>query len=214
MTVTRIAAAILAGGKSSRMGQNKAFLPFRGKPLICRVYQALAGVFDQVFVVGPREVGDLLRVKSCPDLQEGERPSSIRGIYTGLIASPTLYTFFAPCDMPFLNPAALREMREGLPPGCDAYVPRRGEYWQPLHALYSKNCLPVIESQLGKKNYKIMDFYDKVRTCTKDMQSLEDLEPQLPLFFNINTAADLEEALARASRVQAPRESPCHDQRR
>ena len=204
MAVTRIAAAILAGGKSSRMGQNKAFLPFRGKPLICWVHQALAGVFDQVFVVGPRAVGDLLRVKSCSDFQEGEGPSSNRGIYTGLIASPTLYTFFAPCDMPFLNPAALREMREGLPPGCDAYVPRRGEYWQPLHALYSKNCLPWIETQLKKKDFKIYNFYDKVRTCTMELDN-----PDLPWFFNINTMADLKRAEEMALQIQVRGEKSC-----
>ncbi len=198
---------------SSRMGQNKAFLAFKGKPLILWVYGALSRVFDQVFVVGPREAGELLQVKSYPDLQGGDRPSSIRGIFTGLAASPTLYTFFAPCDMPFLDPAALREMRESLPRDCDAYVPRRGEYWQPLHALYSKNCLPAIERQIKEKNFKIMDFYDKVRTCTKDMQYLEDMKPEVPLFLNINTSADLEEAEAAASRVQAWRESPRYGRR-
>jgi molybdenum cofactor guanylyltransferase len=203
MAVRKMAAAILAGGMSSRMGKNKAFLPLKGKPLVFWVHQALQEVFEPVIVVGSREVGELLQVNSYPDAGGGERPSSIRGIYTGLIASPTLHTFFAPCDMPFLSTAALRDMRQGLPPGCDAYVPRHGEYWQPLHAIYSKNCLPVIEAQLRKKNHKIMDFYDKVKTCTLDMLALDSLDPEVPLFFNINTAADLEEARKLVSRVRA-----------
>lgn len=189
------------------MGRNKAFVPLQGEPMIFWAYRALAEVFDEVFVVGSREAGDLLKVKSYSDLKGEEKPSSIRGIFSGLIASPALYTFFAPCDMPFLDPAALRQMRDTLPPGCDVYVPRQGDYWQPLHALYSKNCLPFIDGQLRKKDFKIYNFYDKVRTCTMDLDSLD-----LPRFFNINTAADLKEAEGMALRVQARGEKSCGEQ--
>ena len=206
MGVQKVAAGILAGGKSSRMGTNKAFLPFQGKPLIYRVYMTLAGVFDEVFVVGSREAGEYLGIASYPDLGPDERPSSIKGIFSGLAASPTLYTFFAPCDMPFLDEKALEEMRRSLPEGCDVYVPYDGKYWQPLHAIYSKNCLPAIEAQFANTVYKIMALYDRVNTCTVDMEALEGLAPYLPLFFNINTAADLKAAEGIAVRLHGRKE--------
>ena len=181
------------------MGSNKAFLPFLGKPLIFYVYEALAAVFDEVFVVGSPEAGKSLGIPSYPDQGKEQKPNSLRGIFTGLTASPTLYTFIAPCDMPFLNPLALKYMRETLP-DCDVYIPRSGDFWQPLHAIYSKNCLPVIESQVVHNNFKIIQFYGKVKTCTLDTHALESMNPTLPLFFNLNTASDLAaaEAMVRA----------------
>lgn len=208
-----MAAAILAGGKSSRMGRNKAFLPFGGRPLISHVYEALAEVFDEVFVVGSSEAGKALGIRSYPDQAGSERPNSLRGIFTGLAASPSLYTFFAPCDMPFLNPQALKRMRETLP-DCDVYVPRSGDFWQPLHAIYSKNCLPVIEAQVLNNNFKIMQFYGTVKTCTIDMETLENMNPTLPLFFNLNTASDLAAAERLAATVRAQEENSFGAERR
>jgi molybdenum cofactor guanylyltransferase len=213
MAAKKMAAAILAGGKSTRMGRNKAFLPFGGKPLIFFVYEALAEVFDEIFVVGSAEAGKVLGVPSYPDQGEGQKPNSLRGIFTGLTASPTVYTFFAPCDMPFLNPMALRRMRETLP-DCDAFVPWSGDFWQPLHAIYSKNCLPVIEDQVIHNNFKIMQFYGKVKTCTIDMHSLENMNPALPLFFNLNTASDLAAAEQMAAKAQAQEEDSFGAKRR
>ncbi len=208
-----MAAAILAGGKSSRMGQNKAFLPFRGKPLIFHVYEALAAVFDEVFVVGCAEAGKVLGIPNYPDQGEEKTHNSLRGIFTGLAASPSVYTFFAPCDMPFINPLALKRMRETLP-DCDAFVPRSGDFWQPLHAIYSKNCLPVIEAQVTNNNFKIMQFYGKVKTCTIDMHTLENMNPALPLFFNLNTASDLAAAEEMVAKVQAREENSFDIERR
>ncbi len=187
-------AAILAGGRSSRMGKDKALLDFKGKPLICWVYEALAEVFDDIFVVGPAHIAEILPVESYNDMLKEAGNSSLRGIYTGLVASPTPYTFFVPCDTPFLSPNVLRYMKNNVPLGYDAFVPQEGDFWQPLHAVYSKTCLSVIEKQIKENDYKIFNFFDKIKVCSLDSKYLESLSPNRPLFFNINTKEDLVKA--------------------
>lgn len=188
------AGIVLAGGKSTRMGTNKALLPLREKTLLATVVTALQPLFNEIIVVtNTPELYRDLKARLVTDVIPGRGPLS--GIHAGLLASPYWYNFIVACDMPFLVPGFISYLLVRAP-GYDAVVPRRGGYLQPLHAVYSQGCLAAIEACLQRQEYKAFAFYPGVRVRYVDVdgvkaQGLADLEK---VFFNINTPADLERA--------------------
>jgi len=98
------------------------------------------------------------------------------------------------CDMPFLDLKLLRYMIL-LSPGQDVVIPRIGELTEPLHAIYSKQCLQPIERVLaGGGGGRIIDFFPEVRVRYIEEQEIKLFDPQHLSFFNINMPADLEKA--------------------
>jgi len=95
------------------------------------------------------------------------------------------------CDMPFLNLGLLRYM-VGMAPGHDVIIPRLGEKLEPLHALYSKNCLKPIERLIERGDFKIIHFFPEAW-----VRYVERFDPEHLSFFNINTPEDLERARKR-----------------
>ena len=145
----RVSGIVLAGGRSRRLGRDKAVEPFDGQPLIRRVTGQLAAVTDEIVVVVanpergkelPLDGGHRLAVDVFPD------KGSLGGIFSGLAAARNPWGLVVACDMPFLNRRLLAAMLS-LRPGFDAVVPRPGAYPEPTHALYAKSCLPHIEGQ-------------------------------------------------------------------
>ncbi|BCV22102.1 putative molybdenum cofactor guanylyltransferase [Moorella sp. Hama-1] len=185
---------VLAGGKSTRMGTNKALLPLRDKSLLATVVAALRPLFAEIIVVtNTPELYRDLGARLVRDVIPGRGPLS--GFHAGLLASPYWHNFIVACDMPFLDPALISYLL-GRAPGYDAVVPRRGEYLQPLHAVYSRGCLPAIEACLKKGEYQAFAFYPRVRVRYIDVDRLKDRGFNDPeeVFFNINTPADLARA--------------------
>lgn len=117
-----VTGVILAGGSSCRMGKNKALLEVDGSPIITRAYRTLAGLFREVIVVTNSLMDyDFLPCRKVPDIHPGF--GSIAGLHSGLAHSGTAHSFVTACDMPFLDPAVIRNlcgMRNG---GFDAVVP-------------------------------------------------------------------------------------------
>lgn len=185
---------VLAGGKSSRMGFNKAFIEFGGKRLIEVVLECLRGLFPEVLIVAnDPERYTYLRVRVIPDLIPDS--GSLGGIYTGLSAAAHPRCFFAACDMPFLNPDLIRLLiREAE--GWDVVVPRVAGELQPLHAIYAKACLPFIKEAIDNGALKIARFFPKVMVKTIEEPALKALDPQLLGFVNVNTPQELESAEA------------------
>ncbi len=188
--MSEISAVILAGGKGSRLGQDKAFLVLDGEPLIARTVARLAQLSDDIIVVtnqpAPyRALG--LTARLVPD----ERPGvgALMGLYSGLKAATCAYAVAVACDMPFLNLALLRHMHS-LAEGYDVVVPRLGRYQEPLHAVYSKRCLPNIERQLHQGRRRIVSFFSEVRVRHIEEAALERYDPQLRSFLNVNTPED------------------------
>ncbi len=185
---------VLAGGKSTRMGTNKALLPLRERTLLATVVTALRPLFNEIIVVtNTPELYRDLEVHLVTDVIPGRGPLS--GIHAGLLASPHWYNFIVACDMPFLATGFINYLL-GQAPGYDAVVPRRGKYLQPLHAVYSQGCLAAIEACLQRQEYQAFAFYPGVRVRYVDIDRLEVKGVNDPekIFFNINTPADLERA--------------------
>ena len=139
------AAAIIAGGASRRMGQNKALLSLDGVPLVLRVARVLAPLFSKLAVVtGDAEISRAANLPSIPDIHPGKGP--LGGIHAALrhFQAPV---FCVACDLPFLNGEAIEFLCAQLK-SHDAVLPRIGGRAQPLHAVYRPSCLPIFEKEL------------------------------------------------------------------
>jgi molybdopterin-guanine dinucleotide biosynthesis protein A len=195
---SRVSGVILAGGGSRRLGRNKALVRIGGQALIERVVEAIAPLTAEVIVVvaSPEQAGALplppsVRVVSdrYPDC------GSLGGIFSGLAASREPWILAVACDMPFLNPALLRHLMTARR-SVDAVVPYLEGQPQPLHALYRKTCLVPIEGMLRSGQLKIASLFAAVRVRHVDEVTIDRIDPGHRSFFNINTPADLEEALS------------------
>ena len=180
---------ILAGGKNLRMGQNKAFLEVQGERIIDRIKRIFVDLFDEVMLVtnSPRDYLDL-NLRIVADLYQ-ER-GSLAGIFTGLFHASFSHAFVAACDMPFLNPALIAHL-VGLSPGYDIVIPRTEDGLQPLHAVYSRKCLPFMEDLLREGNLKILDFFHRVKKREVPAEEMIPLDPHLSSFLNLNSPEDL-----------------------
>ncbi len=184
-----ITGVILVGGKSLRMGRDKAFLEIAGKPLFERVLSLFKEVFAEVLLVGDREerfAGYSLRV--LRDIYPG---SVLGGLYTGLYHATTEYVFASPCDLPFPNEKVLRYLCS-FGNGFDVVVPNTASGYEPLFALYSKNCLEPMKLLIDSGNFRVYDFYPRVRVREVSCKELEHLDKEGKSFVNINTPEELE----------------------
>jgi molybdopterin-guanine dinucleotide biosynthesis protein A len=98
--------------------------------------------------------------------------------------------FFVACDMPFLNEALVRHMVASMD-NFDAVVPRMGWMLEPLHAIYTRKCLPVIKASIESHDYQILKCFPKFHIKYLDEDELRAFDPELQSFFNINQPKDL-----------------------
>lgn len=129
-----------------------------------------------------------LKARIVVDLYPGK--AAFGGIYTGLSSANTLYGLVVACDMPFLNAALLRYLVE-LAPGFDIVIPRVNNMIEPLHAVYSKNCLATIKQLLDKDILQMLQLLDVVKTRYVGEEEVDKYDPEHLSFFNINTRSDL-----------------------
>jgi len=181
---------ILSGGKSRRIGENKAFLKIGEKYIIQMVVESLKSVVEKIIVVTDNPYRyKFLRVKIVKDIIPGK--GSLGGIYTGLFYSKDYYNFICGCDMPFLNPDLVRFMRSTIKDN-DVVVPVVGGFLEPLHSIYSKRCIGVIRQHLKKDDLKIKNFFPEVRCIYLSEGTIRRYDPNLLSFFNLNTPKMLE----------------------
>jgi molybdopterin-guanine dinucleotide biosynthesis protein A len=185
-----ITGVILAGGKSTRYGTNKALAELHGIRLIDRVVHVMASLFEHLVLVTntPHEYS-YLGLPMVEDIIKGLGP--IGGIHSGLEAISDETGFFVACDMPYLNENLLRHM-VSLKGDFDAVIPRVGGWMvEPLHAVYTKKCLPAIRDSFDSRVYQVMRFFQKIRVRYVDEEEMRSFDPQLMSFFNINKPEDL-----------------------
>jgi molybdenum cofactor guanylyltransferase len=188
-----VAGVILAGGKSLRFGSNKAFADINGRPLIERVISGLKPVFDELIIItnSPEEYA-FLGLPMREDLIKGLGP--IGGIYTGLEEIQSSRGFFVACDMPFLNNDLIRRLVE-LSEGFEAVVPKIDWKMEPLHAVYSKACIPVIKELIEAGECMINRFFQRIRVRFLNEDEIKIYDPQLRSFYNINRPEELKALL-------------------
>jgi molybdopterin-guanine dinucleotide biosynthesis protein A len=180
-----VTCGILAGGASSRMGKNKALLEFRGRPLIVQQIELLSPIFDEI-LIGANDPAPYaaLKLRVVPDLLS-ER-CALTGIHALVKAARREQVFVVACDMPFLNADLIRIMiaESG---NWEAVVAETERGPEPLHALYSKACLPAIEESARRGRWKVTDFFAAIRTLPlKILEEQWRVDGRSP-FTNANT---------------------------
>lgn len=184
-----IAGAILVGGKSRRMGRDKAFLRIDGQGLFERVLELFRESFDRVLLVGDRAerfAGYGLPV--LPDLYPG---SALGGLYTALHHAETEYIFVSSCDLAFPSREMMLHLC-GLRGGFDAVVPKPVHGFEPLFALYGKSCLETIEAFLKSGNCCAFGYYPKLRIRYVQGEELASIDRDGRAFLNVNTPEEFE----------------------
>ncbi len=185
---TGITGIVLAGGKSSRMGQEKGLILYRGKPLAMHMLDLLRPLCDHLLLSANDSRYRSFGVTVVPDLVEDAGP--LAGLAAGLAASPTEGNLVVPCDTPFLN----RDLLEYLlshTAGHEVIIPLdpKGQP-HPLCGYYSRSILPAIEEQLKKNERKVLRLLEEVNTLSLPVkESLPFYHARL--FANINTPDDL-----------------------
>jgi molybdopterin-guanine dinucleotide biosynthesis protein A len=186
---------ILSGGKSSRMGgKNKAFLSLNGEVVIERVLKLFKELFDETIVVtnSPLEYLDY-DVHIVTDIIKGK--AALGGIYTGLFYASSEHCFVSACDMPFLDKRFIEYMISKIK-GHDIIVPQASDGFQPLHAIYSKKCIPLMKKLIDRDELKIRILYKKMNTLTLSTDTITSFDPDERMFLNINSEEDLKHILA------------------
>ena len=189
----RVTGVIQAGGKSTRMGgRPKALLELGGRRIIERVLDAVAPVVDDVLVVtNTPDLYAFLRVPMVPDAWPEH--GSLGGIFTGLTAAAGDAAFTVACDMPFLHPEVARLVVRRAGEG-DVVIPRVGEQFETMHAVYAKSCLPAIEARLRAGRLKIVGFFEDVRVVEIAAEEVARHRAPEVAFMNVNTPEELERA--------------------
>lgn len=191
----KVTLIVQAGGRSSRMGEDKALKPFLGQPLIQRVVERLAPLADEILVTAGRPADlPFLEARSIPDLIPG--CGALGGLYTGLASASHAIVAVAACDMPFasldLFSLAVRLL---VQEDADVAVPRSQSGLEPLHAIYrQETCLPVVRSAIENGRLKVTDWFPLVRTRLISEQEVAGVDPSGLAFLNINTPEDFARA--------------------
>jgi molybdenum cofactor guanylyltransferase len=185
----KIGCAILAGGRSSRMGRDKATLRVRERLLIERVFNVVRPVFRNISIVSSYHdgisgidapiYGDLLPVRS-----------PLVGIASALVYARDPYVFVVACDMPFLSEEALRYVISELD-GEDLVIPRTDKGYEALHAIYGRTCIAPMLRAIEVGRLKVRDIFPYL--TVKELADHPSFTKNgASVFTNINTVDDLE----------------------
>ena len=188
---------VLAGGKGKRLGKNKLLEVVGQRLLLQRVVDSLIPISRRILLVtAPGQTIPAIQASetdmaAVADVYPGKGP--LGGIYTGLSATDSVHVLVVAADMPFLNSDLLRHLVR-LSTGFDAVMPRVGGEIEPLHAVYSRACLPAIQEQIERSQLQIRVSLEKVRVKYVEEAEIDRFDPGHLSFFNVNTPDDLEEA--------------------
>ena len=185
---------VLAGGKGLRLGRDKALVEIDGENLLQRVISRLSFLnSDIILVVAGKqhilEISGYPKLKVVTDIYSGKGP--LVGIYSGLLKSSSVYNLVVACDMPFLNKNLIGHMLD-VSAGFDITIPRLGDMVEPLHTVYSNNCLKAIEKLLAEDSLKIDSLLKMVKVRYVEAGEIDSFDPEHLSFFNVNTKADLD----------------------
>ncbi len=183
---------VTAGGRSSRMGRDKAWLPVGGLSMIERVIDALDAVCESVSIIAARDEYLRLGLPVIKDANQGIGP--IEAIRTALASSASPYVVLVGCDLPFVSADLLSfliDSREGY----QAVVPvGRDLELEPLCAVYSTDALAAVEEMVGRGDRKVRLLFERVHTRFVRFEEIEHLAGSALFFENINTPEEYRRA--------------------
>ncbi|MBW4614344.1 MAG: molybdenum cofactor guanylyltransferase [Desmonostoc vinosum HA7617-LM4] len=191
---SELSAIVLAGGKSSRMGQDKALIPVHGVPLLQQVYHIAQNCAGIVYIVTPwPERYENLLLPDCEFIREIPLPGEtlphgpLVGFAQGLTKVQTDWVLLLACDLPRLRAEVLQDWITKLGSVDDdaiAALAHHPKGWQPLCGFYHRRCLPYLLEFINKGGRSFQQWLEQ--------KSVEVLPlPELEMLFNCNTPEDL-----------------------
>lgn len=175
---------ILAGGESSRMGRDKAFLEFDGRIAIERLFEMLKHQSDRVMVSAKAEQAVCFPgMEVIVDTESGKGP--LMGIVSVLKSAASDLTGIVACDIPAVDPNLFPLLCSRMDDNEIAVPTFDGTRPEPLLAVYRKSVLTLAERALAQGDYRVADLFKKCRTVVVDV-------PDADWYFNINTAGEYE----------------------
>jgi molybdenum cofactor guanylyltransferase len=183
-----VTGVVFAGGKSTRMGKNKALLPYQGKNLVDAPIEKLSKIFSQVYLsVRNQEDFPDYSLPKIPDLHPDIGP--IGGI-TSILKAGITRAFCVACDMPFLNEAFIKHL-------CsfeefDAVIPVWKGREEMLHAVYSDALLSGFEDSIAAQRFRLKDGLGSARVLFMTEEEIGHFDPTGKMFQNVNTPLDYE----------------------
>jgi len=187
--IDQVAGVILAGGKSSRFGSNKALARHEGSCLIENITARLSPIFPETLLVTntPAEYA-FLGWEMIPDRFPASGP--LAGIHAALSSIRQPRAFVCGCDMPLVNPELIRFLCS-LADNHDIVLPWLSDGPEPLYAVYSKSSLPAITENLQQGQRKIGLLFEKLRIRKVGEKEILQIVPDLSTFHNVNHQHDL-----------------------
>lgn len=187
--------AIQAGGKSQRMGKDKALIPFLGKPLISRVIERVSSLGDEILVTTNHpERLEHLGVPLFKDvISDG---GVLGGLLTALTFSQHPVVIVIAVDMPFVNREILEAARGVLlSKQMDVVIPRTKDGFEPFHAVYQRGtCLPAVQRALEAGERRLISWLPSVKVLPLSEEELVQYDPLRIAFWNVNTLDELQQA--------------------
>ena len=188
-----------AGGKSSRMGRDKALVPFMGVTMIEYILEQVKELGNDTIIITNRP--DDYRFLGFP-LYSDVIPNwgALGGLYSAIYHASQDACLVLACDMPFIN-RPLLEYSIALLPGHDAVIPRLDPtgsdipvFAEPFRAIYRKTCLTPIKTAIDADQRRVISFFDKVSIRFVDYAEIKRFDPDARSFFNVNIPEDLVKA--------------------
>lgn len=191
--ISRGAAIILGGGRSSRIGRDKGQLELDNRSLFEIVLAKLESVVEQIILVtnDPELFDGYHGFQTVTDEIPYQGP--LGGILAGLSASPKQYNLVVAYDMPFLKIDLVKFLFSQVS-GVDVVIPCSEKGIEPLFSIYSKNCLPAIRKSMESGKKRVISFFDQVEVRYIDKEKVKEFDPEYLSFFNINTEEDWDKA--------------------
>ena len=188
-----VAAYILAGGQSSRMGRDKAMLAPGGTPLLMRIATLLAPLVGPPIIVGPPTRYSALGYNVIPD--DGASIGPLGGIATALRHSNQPWNLIVGCDLPFLTSRWLDYLiGRAVESNADAVIPQSAAGAEPLCAMYRKTCVTPLLAAIARGTRKVTDALTALKIDVVTPQEWKPFDESGHLFKNMNTPGDFEEA--------------------
>ena len=193
--IAELTGVVLAGGRSSRFGANKALARWQATTMVEQVVNSLLIVMPNVLVVTkkPAELAFLEKpgVRVIKDLHKDGHPMG--GLFTALKRLKTSHAFVAACDMPFVRPELIEKLWLARA-DYDAAIPVWQGRRQPLCGIYSRQCLGLIRACIGQEALGITNLFDCLRTRFMLEQEIQEVDPQGLSFMDIDTPEDYQRA--------------------
>lgn len=193
---------IQAGGESHRMGQDKALMPFLGKPLIQRVIERVSHLGDEILITTNQpEKYAFLQARRIQDLLPGL--GALGGLYTALYAARYPLVAVIACDMPFVNAGLLLALKDRLiKTDSDAVIPRSPAGPEPFHAIYRREtCLPHIKAALDAGQRRVDSWFAQAHIEFFAPEDVQRYDPLLSFSYNVNTPEELRRAEQEAQKL-------------